>query len=61
MDLYLKNIINSDLSRNFFSTSVKVASVRPIFKKDDRTKIKKYRTVSLLGCILKIYENILNK
>ena len=51
MDSYLKNIINSDLSRNLFSTSVKVASVRPIFKKDDRTKIKKYRTVSLLGCI----------
>ena len=36
-DSHLTNIINNDLSRNSFSNSAKVASVRPIFKKDDRT------------------------
>ena len=38
---HLTNIINSDLKRNSFSDSVKVASIRPIFKgKGDRTEIK---------------------
>ena len=32
-DSHLTNIINSDLSRNSFSNSAKVASVRQIFQK----------------------------
>ena len=42
IDSHLANIINNDLSRNSFSNSAKVASVSPIFKKDDRTNIKLY-------------------
>ena len=38
-----------------------MVSVRPIFKKDDRTNIKNYRPVSLLNCFLKIYEKFLNE
>ena len=37
-DLHQTNI-NNDLSRNSFSNSAKVASVRLLFKKDDRTNI----------------------
>ena len=41
-DFHLTNIINSDLERNAFSDSAKVASIRPIFKgKGERTEIKK--------------------
>ena len=41
IDSHLTNTINNDLSRNFFSNSAKVASVRPIFKTNDRTNFKK--------------------
>ena len=33
---HLRNLINNDLSRNFFFDSAKVASVRPIFTKGDK-------------------------
>ena len=46
-DSHLTNIINNNFSKNSFSNSAKVASVRPVFKKDDRTNIKNYRPVSL--------------
>ena len=41
-----------------YSEHAKAATVRPIFKKDDRTKIKNYRPVSLLN---KIYERLLHE
>ena len=58
---HLANIINNDLSDSAFSDSAKLASVRPIYKKDDRNKIKSYRPVSILNCFSKIYENFLNE
>ena len=39
--LNLANIINNDISSNKYSKHDKAATVRPIFKKDDRTNIKK--------------------
>ena len=48
IDCHLANIINNDLSLNKYSKHAKAATVRSIFKKDDRTKIKNYRHVSLL-------------
>ena len=40
IDSHLTNIINSDLKRNTFSDSAKVASIRPVFKgKGERTEI----------------------
>ena len=38
-----------------------MASARPIYKKDDRTKIKIYRPVSFLNGHSKIYEKFLNE
>ena len=61
IDSHLTNIINNDLSNNAFSDSAKLASVRPIYKKDDRNEIKNYRPVSILNCFSKIYETFLNK
>ena len=48
---HLTTVINSDLKRNAFYDSAKVASIRPIFKgKGERTEIKTYRPVSILNC-----------
>ena len=60
IDKHLTNIINNDLLRNSFSDSAKIASVRPIFKKGERTEIRNYRPVSILNCFSKIYERFLH-
>ena len=60
IDKHLTNIINNDLLRNSFSDSAKKASVRPIFKKGERTEIGNYRPVSILNCFSKIYERFLH-
>ena len=56
---HLINIINDDLLKNSFLESAKIASVRQIFKKEDRTEIGNYRPVSILNCYSKIYEKVL--
>ena len=55
----LRYIINKELKENKFSKNAKIALVRPIYKKDDRNKIKNYRQVSLLNGFSKIYERFL--
>ena len=54
IDCHLANIINNDISLNKYSKHAKTATVRPIFKKDDRRKIKNYRPVS----VIYFFENI---
>ena len=51
IDSHLANIINKDIDLNCFSESAKI---RPIFKKDEKTKVKNYRPVSLLNIFSKI-------
>ena len=59
IDSHLTNIINSNLKKNAFSDSVKVASIRAIFKgfkgKGERTGIKNYRPFSIVNCFSKVY------
>ena len=47
------NIVTNDINLNCYSEN---ANVRPVFKKDERTKVKHYRLVSLLNIFSKIYE-----
>ena len=54
-DSHLANIINTDITKNAFSDKAKVVSVRPIFKKNERSKIENYRPVSILNCFSKVY------
>ena len=61
IDCHIANIINKDISNNTFSENAKTATVRPIFKKGDRTEIKNYRPVSLLNIFAKIYERFLHE
>ena len=60
-DCHIANIINKDISNNKLSENAKTATIRPIFKKGDRTKIKNYRPVSLLNIFPKIYERFLHE
>ena len=60
IDSHLAYIINKDLKENKFSENAKTALVRPIYKQDDRDKIKTYRPVSLLNGFSKIYERLLH-
>ena len=61
IDCHLANIIDNDISLNKYSKHAKTATVRPIFKRDDRTKIENYRPVSLLNILSKIYEQFLHE
>ena len=61
IDCHLSNIITCDISKNKYSEHAKTATVRRIFKRDDRTKIKNYRPVSLLNMLSKIYKRVLHE
>ena len=61
IDCDTENIINQDVSNNKFFENAKTATVRPIFKKGDRTEIKKYRPVSLLNILTKNCERFLHE
>ena len=60
IDSHLSHIINKTLKENKFSENAKTALVRPIYKKDDGSKIKNYRPVSLLNGFSKTYERFLH-
>ena len=51
-DCHLSNIVTCEISKNKYSEHVKTATVRPIFKKDDRTKIKKLPACKSFKCVL---------
>ena len=61
IDSHLTNIIDKDIDQNNYSENAKTANVKPVFKKDGRTKIKNYRPVSLLNIFSKIYERYLHE
>ena len=42
IDCHLSNTNACDISKNKYSEHPKTATVRPIFKKEDRTKIEHY-------------------
>ena len=58
IDSHLANI-NNDITKNAFSEKAKLAFIRPMFEKNEREKIKNYRTVSILNCFSKVYEKFL--
>ena len=43
-----------------FPSKLKLAKVIPLFKKGDKTSIENYRPISLLPCMSKVLENIIN-
>ena len=56
------DIWNIQIVRNkIFPTNLKLADIRPIYKKDDATLVKNYRPVSVLPVVSKIFERIMHK
>ena len=61
IDCHLSSIIACDISKNKHPEHSKTVTVKQIFKKDDRAKIKNYHPVSLLNIFSKIYERFLHE
>ena len=56
IDSHLTNIVNKVIDLNSYSEITRISNVRLIFKKDEKTKVKNYRLVSLLKILSKIYK-----
>ena len=59
-DKHLTNIINTDLECSCFSENAKIASVKPIYKKENRSDKNNHRSVSILTSFSKICEGFIN-
>ena len=60
IDSNLENISNKDIVLNRYLESAKISNVRPIFKKDEKTKVKNYQSARLLNIFSKIYEGFVH-
>ena len=60
IDKPLTNIINTDLHWSCFSENGKIASVKPIYKKESRSEKNNSRPLSILNSFSKIYERFVN-
>ena len=52
-------IINQMFNTGIFPESLKIAKVKPLFKKNDHHTISNYRPISLLPLISKVFEKII--
>jgi hypothetical protein len=57
----LQYIINLSLSTGYFPDQLKVAKVKPVYKKGLETEVGNYRPVSLISVFSKIIEKIMHK
>ena len=56
----LSQSINNSIKKRLFPKNAKVASVTPINKKtDEKNSVLNFRSISVLNCFSKVYENIL--
>ena len=53
------HVINASFTSGCFPDALKIAKVKPLFKKNERTNMGNYRPVSILRCISKIIEKIM--
>ena len=56
----IAKIINVSMTNNVFPDTLKCAEVSPVYKKNDVLNRENYRPVSVLTCISKVFENVLN-
>ena len=54
-------LINNMIDQCTFPDTMKSAEISPIFKKDDALDKTKYRPVSVLTCVSKIFEKVINQ
>ena len=53
---YLCNYINHSITKSHFPQELKIADIKPIFKKESKTEKSNYRPISILPNISKIFE-----
>ena len=53
---FFKYNFNNSLSSSTFSTVLKYANAKHVFRKDDKTDKKSYRPISILPTLSKVYE-----
>ena len=58
---HLLNIINNGISTSNFDSDLKLADISPIFKDTDRTNSQKYRPVSVLPVVSKVFEKTMEE
>ena len=58
---HLLNIINYGITTSCFDSNLKLADISPIFKDTDRTNTQKYRPVSVLPVVSKIFERTMEE
>ena len=56
----LSLVVNQAFNTGLFPSKLKLAKVIPLFKKGDRTSIGNYIPISLLPCMSKVLEKIIN-
>ena len=54
----IRHNFNNSLSSSTFSTALKYADVKPVFKKDNKTDKGNYRPISILPTLSKVYEDL---
>ena len=54
----LSLLINQSLCTGIFPEKLKVAQIRPIFKKGDESMVGNYRPVSILPALSKVFEKV---
>ena len=54
-------LVNCMLDQCTFPDAMKCAEISPVFKKDDALNKSKYRPVSVLTCVSKVFEKVLNE
>jgi hypothetical protein len=57
----LVHIYNISLQTGIFPEMVKIAKIRPLFKKGDRQDMQNYRPISILTSFTKIFEKLIFK
>ena len=57
----LAELINLSFNQGKFPAVLKIVSVTPTFKKDDKLDVNSYRPISLISNISKIIENLIHK
>ena len=56
----LSLVVNQAFNTGGFPSKLMLAKVIPLFKKGDKTSIENYRSISLLPCMSKVLEKIIN-
>ena len=59
VSFYVFHNFSNALPSCFFSTALKYADIRLVFKKDDKTDKKNYRPITILPNVSKVYERLL--